>query len=284
MGILRHIMRDVVKPVLVDVGDRFWTNPWRSISPIKLKVEYTDTQFKFQFTLPSTSTLVIYDGDGTVTEVAGQDATAVQHYTNYSNPGTYYFYVEGDYVNLTTVSVNNPAYPNNPYRINLNLDRFGELVNLEAVNFGKIGLSGNIEVFNKCVSPFGLFINGFTALYGNVEEFEGFNFDLFNIGGATAVKGDLSVIVSNMLGICTALFTAVTFDNIVNWTLAGDMNCMSCDWDSTMVDNCLISLANGETTGKTINIAGTNAARTSASDVAFAYLDANNNLTVNSPE
>ena len=55
-----------------------------------------------------------------------------------------------------------------------------------------------------------------------------------------------------------------------------------CEWTATEVDNCMIALANGPVTNCTINIAGTNAARTAASDAAKVIILANGNaLTVN---
>jgi hypothetical protein len=185
MGILRHVIRDVVKPALVDVGDRFWTNPWRSISPIKLKVEYTDTQFTFRFKAPSTSTLNIYDGDGTMTEVAGQDSTLVTHNTSYATPGTYYFYVEGDYKDMTVINVQNQDF------VSGDIERLSELTGVTLFNFRGSGIYGDIGALKDASS--------ITSILGNSSNVTGDIAELANIPSLnsitlheTEVHGDIS--------------------------------------------------------------------------------------------
>jgi len=80
-----------------------------------------------------------------------------------------------------------------------------------------------------------------------------------------------------------ANFNNFTFDNTTSWSNNGaDIRLFDCLWTSTMVDNALAAFAGGPVTNSTINIAGTNAARTSGSDADKATILANSNtLTVN---
>lgn len=102
---------------------------------------------------------------------------------------------------------------------------------------------------------------------------------------STSLSGDVSNLSSlNKLDYLTFSSTSVTFDNQTTFSNTGTIYLRDCNWTSTMVDNCLISLAASPVQNATINIAGNNAARTSASDAAVAILEdvANNNtLTVN---
>ena len=278
MGILRHIMRDVVKPVLVDVGDRFWTNPWRSISPIKLRVEYTDTQFEFKFKAPSTSTLNIYDGDGTMTPVAGNDDTLVTHTTSYAAPGTYYFYVEGDYLDITYIGIIHQSF------VNGNINRLAELINLTGFAGGSTPLAGSLNGLSSLNDLHAIQCSSCPSMSVNVELFTIRDMTTFTFTEGVAI-GDMSQLYTSTAPSVAFFGTNVTFDNIVNFTAGNLFYAYDCSWTSEMVDNCLISLANGATTGRKIKIHGTNAARTPASDAAYAYLVANNtSVEVNSYE
>ena len=140
MGILRNVLGEVIKPVLVDVSNRFWSR-----SPITLKVEYDGvTQFNFKFKAPSTSTLNIYDGDGTMTPVAGQDDVLVTHTTIYATVGTYYFYVEGDYVDLTSIDIEDMSM------VSGSMSGYGVLINLVSFIPTNTGIYGDIGVLSNC--------------------------------------------------------------------------------------------------------------------------------------
>ena len=77
--------------------------------------------------------------------------------------------------------------------------------------------------------------------------------------------------------------TSITFDTITAW-IGHDysIDIQDCALTSTMVDNALIAFAGGSFTGNLINVGGTNAARTSASDAALAtLLAAGNSVNLN---
>ena len=104
---------------------------------IQLVIAYTDTQFSFKWKAPSTSTLVFHWGDGTTSEVAGNDATLVTTTSNYLpanarlnpdgsprlnpdgsyrlNPGEieeieYNFYITGDVEDITYIDISGQAF------------------------------------------------------------------------------------------------------------------------------------------------------------------------------
>jgi len=273
MEILRNVVGDVLKPVLRKVAEGLQ-------SPILLTVEFTTTQFDFKFKAPSTSTLNIYDGDGTLTAVAGNDDTLVTHTTSYVAPGTYYFYVEGDWADITQITLS----PQNNYTCNIS--RWSEMPNMTVININNssgIGAYGSIDSFGVFVNLLQLSV-GIVAVTGNIENLStcisliSVNLKNSGVGGNFASLAELPLIAFN------AFNSQIEFNSIVEFsdTIKSLFYFYDCEWTSTMVDNCLLSLAAGGVTGATIKIGGTNAARTSASDAAFAYLDANNTLEVNS--
>ena len=274
-------------------------------SPIQLTVTFTSTQFAFKFKAPSTSTLIMNDGDGTMTAVAGQDDVEVTHTTAYSTPGTYSFYVEGDYVDLTWIRISNQSF------VSGDVSRFSELVNLTVLYLDATGITGSLNTWGSMTSMDSFYayntelggdisaiktwtsaysINVYRSnVYGDVSELSswaGTTLRVLNLN-TTNVSGDVSklYVCTNVLLVLNFFSTNVTFDGVDYFVNTGTTPFFfqDCGWTSEMVDNALIAFAGGEFIGKTINIGGTNASRTSASDAAFAYLDANNTLTVNSP-
>ena len=248
-------------------------------SPIVLKVYFDGAnQFVFKFKAPITSTLQINDGDGTLTPVAGNDATTVTHTTSYptNKTRTFYFYVEGDYEDITLISLFNITI------VAGSVSRWNEITSLENIQLqGATGMYGNLEM--SFATDNLVYINTtFNKITGDISLLQNSSLDcLFN---KVPVTGDLSTLQGSLIGLTPNAFigTLVTFDNIVNWTIPGTFYAYDNNWTSAMVDNALISFANGGTTGKTINIAGNNASRTTASDAAKATLLANGNtLTVN---
>jgi hypothetical protein len=272
MGILRHIMRDVIKPCLVDVSDRWWSR-----SPITLKIAFTSTQFTFRSKLPIGKTITIHWGDGTTTDVAGNDSSYVIKTSNYLVPGTYNFYITGDLIDLTAIRFSGNTF------VSGSIDRWGLLINLTFMNINTTGMYGNIMSLAGLVNLTGLDIHA-TYIHGDVATL----LYLINLNYlywyGSYVTGNIAPLhtLASLL-IIHGSSASTTFDDIVIWVAGGQLLFQDCEWTSTMVDNALNSMYNGSVTGATINLGGTNAARTSASDDAFTYLDANNTLTVNNP-
>jgi hypothetical protein len=117
---------------------------------------------------------------------------------------------------------------------------------------------------------------------------------------AWSVKDDFTYLDlhgNNLTGDISALITmtsltyldlsdngVMSFDSSTAWA-GHDHDCNFSDAfivvDSTSVDNALIALSGGDFSGRTINLGGSNPARTSASDAALAILEANNTVIVN---
>jgi len=250
-------------------------------SPIVLKVYFDGAnQFAFRFKAPSTSTLQIYDGDGTLTAVAGQDATLVTHNTSYptGKTRTFYFYVEGDYVDLTVINIQSQAF------VSGDLTRWYEIPNLTGILTALTGMYGSIDGYGVLASLAQLSLGGSTgSIIGNIEILVNCSLLASIYLPSLDIHGDASTLYPLPLTqLQVQECTDVTFDSEVSFLVTNRFYTYDCGWTSTMVDNALISLAAGGTTGEEIYIAGNNAARTSASNAALLALQlAGNNITVN---
>jgi len=239
MEILRNVLGDVLKPVLRKVAEGLQ-------SPILLTVVYTDTQFAFKFKAPATSTLKIYDGDGTMTAKAGNNTTTVTHTTSYAAPGTYYFYVEGDWADITQIIIS-------VLFVSGSIDRWGEMINMTWVSVKD------------------------TGLYGDISNLAGLSLFLLSIAN-TSISGDIS-----SLRVCTTLayiqgdHSNVTFDSSLPWVtkVPASFVLHDCEWSCGMVDNALQAFQNFTST--IIIISGNNGIRTDASDDAVISLITNTN-------
>lgn len=258
-----------------------WHLAGQSWSPVTMFVIYDGVeQFTFGFKAPATSTLIIHDGDGAITDVPGNDGAVVEHTTNYAAAGTYYFTVLGDWPDITDLFQNTSGY------IIWDVTGMSELKNLTQLQMmpdirgEMIGdLSGYLNLGNSINFAFQRqkVLVDVSLIVGPVEN--------FNLAFCDNCYGDLSKAVPHLgtlAGSFLTAFTRVTFDNIVAWNLIETFFSQDCGWSSVMVDNCLISLANGGTTGQNINIGGNNASRTAASNSAMiTLLAAGNTITVN---
>jgi len=261
---------------LLYFADQYGWNQGGRKSPIQLFVKYTDTQFAFRFMAPIGKTLDIYDGDGTMTQKAGNDSTPVTHNTTYAEAGTYTFYVLGDVLDITWIRLNNQSM------ISGSINGYSLLLNLVDLLASSTGLYGNISNLNNL--PLSSIILSNSDVTGSVEDLVSLvSLVSLTIPG-TDVVGDVSAVMGGMtlLQYYYAETTDVEFNSVI--TISSAISVFSshdCNWTTTMVDNCLISLANGTVTGATITLGGNNAPRSPASDAAFAQLDAANTLTVN---
>ena len=221
--------------------DDEWWNP--AGVPIKLKVVYTDTQFAFKFKAPSGSTLQIYDGDGTLTPVAGNDAGLVTHNTSYAAAGTYYFYVEGDYLDLTVLNIAGQSF------VSGDISGYGVLTNLTFLLMNFTGMYGNIEVLRTCTELTILSATNNVGIYGDASRLDTF--------------GNITLSLYN---------TAITFDSVVTMTKTDKSYeyGSSSGLTSAMIDNIFNSYA--ASTGMRIQVWNNSSLRTAASSAAILTL------------
>lgn len=267
-------------------GHMYYADKWgwhrgdTEYSPVTLFIKFDGTnQFEFNFKAPVTSTITINDGDGTVTEVSGNDTTTVTHTTNYSEAGNYTLYVIGDVIDLTSIVINQGF-------VYGDVTGWNSLINLEAFTMQNTSVSGDISEWGA-MTLLGTAVFNFSNVKGCFDNWPKFSLlTQFSILGSN-IFGDVSKLPGILADNATAIqfhFTNSTFDSIVDTmpSTLGAFIGFDCYWTSRMVDDCLISLANSGVSGATINIAGNNQRRTSRSDAAVTTLEgAGNNLTVN---
>lgn len=221
---------------------------------VSLTIDYTATQFVFKFKLPSTKSITIHWGDGTTENVVGQDLTLITKTSAYSGAGTYYFYLSGDVEELTYIDIQSQAF------VSGDVSAWSTLLNATYFRANSTAVSGDISGFSVLTSLTNLSFRN------------------------TNVSGDVSGLSTLTSATTIHLYnTDVTFDSTPAWSNStASILIQDCGWTAQMVDNSLASFAGGPVTNSTINVAGTNAARTSASDADKATILANSNtLTVN---
>lgn len=243
-------------------------------SPVTLIIDYSSTQFVFKFKLPSTKTVTLDWGDGTTEDVVGQDATLITKTSNYSTAGTYTFSVGGDVYDITWVDTALQRF------VSGSIDGWGDLIQLVKIQLILSSMYGNVSSLSPLTALETLNITD-TPISGSLPEAVKL---LPNIEYIYCRDSQVSGDVSELAGVSSLLQlyswgTFVTFDNIALWDMTGEIRLEDNNFTSAMVDNALQSFVN--LTGCTIDLSGNNAPRTSASDAAFAIVDANNTLTVN---
>ncbi len=238
--------------------------------PVQLTIAFVATQFDFKWKAPSGSTLVFHWGDGTTDEVSGDDANTVTTTSNYSGAGTYDFWITGDVLDLTYIDILGQTF------VSGDVSGWSVLTDLTRIYVNQTGVSGDIsgwsvltglvvmQVYLSNVtgdgSSWGALTNMVllqcqqTALSGNIST-------LSTLTSATLIRFNL---------------TDVTFDTTPAWTNSScNIQFQDCGWTSQMVDNSIAALST--CTDSTINIAGTNAHRTAASNDDLDTLFANGN-------
>jgi len=275
-----------------------WGQMGTPFSPIRLFVEYDGvTQFDFKFKAPATSTLTFVDGDGTTTDVAGNDATEVTHSTTYAAAGTYFFYVVGDVYDLTYVSLSGETMASgdfNTFTLLPNLtflklfntgfygviDNVNVLTNLDDLSFGKTRIGGNLEKLatNTPLLQLQVQISNVEGSVSHLKTLTNLTLLQAITNNITGEFSELATLVN--LSLVRFEGTKIVFNKVVLFSLTGAaIQLQNCNLTSTMVDNALKSFVN--LTGCTINLDGNNAKRTADSDAAYATVNAANTLTVN---
>lgn len=158
--------------------------------------------------------------------------------------------------------------------------------NAYRMSLRNIELSGSIDLWSGSDSLNWFYANN-TLLDGDIGSLSGVSSLLYVDLANTFVSGNLADL-STMANLDNIEVdgTDVGFFGIPTWSNQADsnqnFNAYDCNWSSTEVDDCLISLANFPVESFDINIAGNNAARTVASDDAYDILTGSNeSVTVN---
>lgn len=243
-----------------------WHKFGEAYSPITLFIDFDGTnQFNFAFNAPGTSTLIIADGDGTITEVPG-GVDQIDHITNYTEAGLYYFTVTGDVNDITVINLHNVGE-----MVSGSINQFKLIPGLTNMSItGCPNFYGSIDGFLSDVFA-SLLTNNNLNITGNLESFEGFEMNDFTTI-SPLVKGDVSRVgIGDFIQLFVVNGTDSSFDRIVPMTITLQFRAQGCGWSSRSVDNCLISLADGTTTGATIYLDG-NQRRTVRSDAAYDQL------------
>lgn len=179
MGLLRDILRDVVRPCLLDVSDRWWSR-----SPITVRVVYDGvTQGQIRFKLPIGKTIIVHDGSGVNMTYQGADGGSLIHTTSYSIEGEYILYVSGDVYAITYIRIN--EYIHAP--MIGSIGRWGELKNLESVLLSSANnMYGDISVLAKCPLLSTINIAG-SEIYGDLSTL----FKLVNLTSLNATRNNV---------------------------------------------------------------------------------------------
>lgn len=253
-----------------------WHRQGDPYSPITLFVDFDGvTQLTFRWRAPSTSTITIHWGDGTESELSGQDGTIVDSLSTYAEAGKYYFYLSGDIIDITYFDVTGETVIGS-------INGAVSMVNLIDAHFSLApGVYGDVSYLAQLPSLTNIQGRG-SGVSGSVEAFAArTNITILQLYD-TKVSGDASKLAGSAAYLVLYLDnTKVTYDSKTPFLSGSQIRFQDCNWTSKMVDNALISFSDGGVTGKIINLGGNNAKRTSASDAAFAIVNANNTLTVN---
>ena len=220
---------------------------------IALTVDYPATQLTFKFKLPSTKTVTLNWGNGSTEDVIGQDAVLITKISLYTEPGLFKFWVSGDVEELTYIDINSQDF------VSGNIDRWAELTNLTYLSVWGSGVTiTDVSVFATLTSLTNFQISLITA------------------------TGDASALYTLILATTVWLqITDVGFNGTDGWTNdSADIYLDNCGFTSEEVDNAIAALST--CTNCTIDISGTNAHRTAASNDDLNTLLANGNtITLN---
>jgi hypothetical protein len=167
-----------------------------------------------------------------------------------------------------------------------NIAGFQFMTDLKYLDLYMTLVTGDISGFFNCTKLTELRLTD-CNITATIMAFQGWDSIITMHLGGTGATGDVNYIAE-----CEDLQTIILSNTVVSYgDLAGGkvwdktgmyLDCSSCGWTSTEVDDCLIDLAVIPVVDCFILIAGTNAARTAASDAAKVILLANGNtVTVN---
>ena len=269
-------IRDLAHNNAANLVSQSVTNNSATVAPVQLSIAFVATQFNFYWKAPSGSTLVFHWGDGTTSSVAGQDAAEVTTTSSYAGAGTYSFYITGDVLDLTYINIASQTF------VSGNVSGWSALTHLTYINCRITSVSGDVSGWSALTNLEYLYFR-YSSVSGDVSSWSALT-NLINLSCRfTSISGDISSwsALTN-LTFLSCYNTLVDFDGTTAWSMTGTIDLYSNGWTSAQVDNALAAFAGTPVTGCTINVAGTNAARTAASDANKAIIiDVGNSNTLN---
>ena len=228
------------------------TNSSSDHADVVLSIAFTATQFVFKWKAPAGNDVTFHEGEGTTQTVSGADASLRTTTFSHSGAGTYDVWLSGDDADLTYIDISGQSF------VSGDVSGWSALTKLTVLRCSTTSIEGDVSGWSALTS--------LTSLNCSATSIEG------DVSGWSALTSLTSLS-------CSA--TSVTFDATPAWTNASaTIRLESCGLDSTMVDNSIASLST--CTSCTINISGTNAHRTAASNDDLNTLLANgNSVTLN---
>ena len=247
----------------------------RERSPVTLTIDYTGTQFVFKFKLPSTKSVTINWGDGSTEVVVGTDTALITKTSSYSDVRNYTFYLTGDVTEITYIDINTQSF------VSGDISTWSALVNIISINAHNTGVSGDISGFSVLIA-LTLFLLYRTNVSGDLSSLS----TLININSIQVFDANFTGDVSGWSTLTSVTIIRVDdnnmdFDSTPAWGVSGAvLRFDDCAMTSQQVDNMIASFST--CTNCTINVAGTNAHRTAASNDDLNTLLANGNtITLN---
>jgi len=264
----------IYNPGVVGTGDDkllFWTdgyNPPRKLNiteayyytngaAIELAFDYGGVdQCTIKFKLPYDKNITLDWGDGNTEIIWGEDDVLITKTSAYVGVASYDIVMSYGEIYLTYIDVNGQA------DLSGDVSGWSALTNLVYLDCSSTSVDGDVSGWSALTNLLQLRCNN------------------------TSVSGDVSGWDTlTALFIMSARSTSVGFaSSTPAWSIAtSQIEFRDCGWTSTEVDNALIAFANGPIINCIlVDVSGTNAARTAASDAAKIIILANGNtLLVN---
>jgi len=112
----------------------------------ELTAAYTTTQVTMKLKLPVGSSVTIYWGDGSTTDVDGLDSTLITSQSSYSGAGSYDFYLSGDVHDVTYYEISSQHF------VSGDISGWAAYTSLTDIKLASTSVSGDVSVFSALTS------------------------------------------------------------------------------------------------------------------------------------
>lgn len=257
----------------------------------------TISQNTLGFQLPIGKTIYVKWGDGTTTTLNGNSIILLEAVSSYTIKKNYTISIFGDFEYLTGIYIYNNTNISGDISgwsvlTNLNylycyntlvsgdVSSWSTLTNLTNLWCHNTSITGDVSSWSSLVNLITLMFHN-TSVSGNIAGWYTLTNLVVVMGKDTSVTGDIGSFAT-LVNVTTLIFwnTSVTYATA---TLPASWNVIyfnDCVWTTTMVDAFLNDLADVCGIGGTLNLAGTNSGRSSASDDAIETLTVTNSWAV----